>query len=340
MNEAIALVLCLLVLPIQASHAQAAPPEGLETVLEHASSMDPMQSLLIWHQDSLLVEEYYRGLRPGRAVNIKSASKTVLSALVGMALQRGEIDSLDQPLHALLPDRYRPADPEKAGISFRNAITMRTGLETTSFDNYGAWASSSDWVRFQLRQPIECRPGSCWGYSTGTSHMVGVVLSHQSGESLLDLARTRLFGPLGARLSPWDRDPQGFYLGGNNMGVRPTDLLSFGRLYLNDGVWNGRRLLPEGWVQSSWETYGRSPWNGNRYGFFWWNRTLAGEEAFFAWGYGGQYVFVVPRLKLVVVTTASLSNRPRGVNHNREVYRLMERIIPVMRRRHPGEMAR
>ena len=316
---------------------QPRPGEGFEDAVARAEAMAPLQSLLIWHRDSLVVESYFRGMTSSRRVNIKSASKSVLSALAGNAVGDGRLDDLDRPLSDFLPEYFQNAPPEKQTITLRHALTMRTGLETTSFGNYGAWVSSSDWVRYQVDQPMECDPGACWSYSTGTSHLVAVLLSRSTGQSLHAFAQERLFGPMGISIPTWDRDPQGHYLGGNNMALRPRDLLAFGQLYLQGGVWDGEQIIPSAWIDDSWGNYGRSPWNGNRYGYFWWNRDLAGERVWFAWGYGGQFVFVVPRLDLVVATTASLVNRPAGVNHNARVYDLLEDyIIPAARRQGPS----
>ncbi|MFT4605532.1 MAG: CubicO group peptidase (beta-lactamase class C family) [Rhodothermales bacterium] len=316
---------------------QSPSPSDFEESVGRAEAIAPLNSLLIWHQDSLVVEAYFRGMGESRRVNIKSASKSVLSALVGIAVADGDLDSLDRPLADFLPEYFRSGAADKNEISLRHALTMKTGLETTSFANYGAWVSSSDWVRFQVDQPLECEPGACWSYSTGTSHLVAVILSRTTGQSLHAYAQERLFGPMGIAIPTWDRDPQGNFLGGNNMALRPKDLLAFGRLYLQDGQWNGKQILSADWIRDSWGNYGRSPWNGNRYGYFWWNRDLAGERVWFAWGYGGQFVFVVPRLDLVVVMTASLVNRPAGVNHNARVYDLLEDfILPAARRRGPS----
>jgi CubicO group peptidase (beta-lactamase class C family) len=318
--------------------------DEIDAILERAQAMDPLNSLLIWHRDSLVVEQYYRGMRANRAVNLKSASKSILSALVGIALENGQIDSLSQPLQSLLPEYFgESTDPRKRTITLQHALTMRTGLETTSFGSYGAWVSSGDWVRFQLDQPVECAPATCWGYSTGSSHLVSAILTRRTGQSTLAFARTALFDKLGIHLRAWDRDPQGIYLGGNNMSLRPRDLLRFGRLYLNGGLWNGEQILSRAWIDASWGRYARSPWNGNGYGYFWWNRSLSDEETYFAWGYGGQFLFVIPRLELVVVVTASLTNRPPGSRrHNQRVYELLRReIIPPFRRIHPiGPTAR
>jgi CubicO group peptidase (beta-lactamase class C family) len=229
--------------------------------------------------------------------------------LVGIALADGVIDSLDQPIADLLP-AYAGVldDPAKRAITVRDLLTMQSGLESTSSRNYGGWVASSDWVRDALRRPVECEPGSCWGYSTGTTHILGVIVARRTGRSLRDYASERLFGPLGIPVRAWDRDPQGNYLGGNNMSFRPVEFLRLGRLLLDEGVVDGRRLIPAEWLDLSWRRYARSPYNGNGYGFHWWNRRMGDEHVVFAWGYGGQFLYVVPRLDLAVVVTSTLAS--------------------------------
>jgi CubicO group peptidase (beta-lactamase class C family) len=205
-------------------------------------------------------------------------------------------------------------------------------LEGTSSRNYGRWVSSPDWVKFALDQPVQCRPSACMTYSTGNSHLISVILSRATGKDLRTYARDELFRPLGIPLAGWDRDPQGNYLGGNNMALRARDMLRFGELFLNGGKYEGEQLVPEEWIARSWDVYGVSRWNGHRHGYFWWSRVFGGEQTYFAWGYGGQYIFIVPGLELVVVVTSSLMNRPRGPNHNRVVQNFLAReIIPMVR---------
>ena len=199
---------------------------------------------------------------------------------------------------------------------------MTTGIQGTSFGNYGAWVSSRNWVWDALRRPVECDPGRCWEYSTGNTHLLSVILSRQSGKSLRAYARDVFFGPLGIPLYEWDRDPQGYYLGGNNMAMRPRDLLKFGQLFLDRGRYEGEQLVPEEWIDLAWRPRNRSPWNGHRYGYLWWIEEWGGEVAHFAWGYGGQYVVVVPSLDLVAVVTSSLARRQRG--HTRNVRRFFD----------------
>jgi CubicO group peptidase (beta-lactamase class C family) len=213
---------------------------------------------------------------------------------------------------------------------------MTAGLEGTSFDNYGEWVGSRNWVRSALERPLECQPGVCWSYSTGNTHLLSAALTRVTGRSTLAYARRVLFDPLGIPLAPWDRDPQGIYLGGNNMRLRPRDLAVIGQLYLDGGRAGGRQLVPEEWIRASWQPQVTSPWNGYDYGYLWWSRELAGERVHFAWGYGGQFLFVVPGLDATVVVTSSLDGTSAG-RQSRAVHRLVGRyVIPVLRHDHCG----
>ena len=317
----------LLVFSISSTKAQS-----FDDLLDQADDLNPLNSLLISYKGELVAERYYRGMNAGKTINVKSVSKSIISPFVGIAIRDGILEGTDQKLVDLLPD-YADLIEEshRDKITLHHVLSQTTGLEGTSFQNYGPWVSSKDWVKFALEQPVACRPSSCMTYSTGNSHLISVILSKASGQDLRSYMRNKLFRPLGIPLPNWDRDPQGYYLGGNNIGLRPKDMLRFGELYLNRGRYNGEQLIPSEWIEQSWAQYTISPWNGHRHGYFWWSRTFGGQKTHFAWGYGGQYIFIVPELELVVVVTSSLRNRPRGVNHNRVVQDfLSEEIIPLV----------
>lgn len=308
----------------------------LERLLTEADALPALTSLLIARRDSLLVEKYYRGMSAGRAVNVKSVSKTLLSPLVGIAIRDGLLEGVDQPLRDLLPDYYQRLDaaggldPRKNEIRLHHLLSMRSGIETASFGNYGAWVASPDWAYDQLRRPLVCDPGACHVYSTGNTHLISVILTRRTGRSLRRYMLDELFGPMGIGLAEWDRDPQGRYLGGNNMSLRPREMLRFGQLYADGGRYGGRQLVPTAWIEDSWSSFGASPWNGHGYGFLWWTEWWGGERAHFAWGYGGQYIIVVPRLDLVIVATSSLQGRNRG--HTRRLRRFFDRtVVPAFR---------
>jgi CubicO group peptidase (beta-lactamase class C family) len=292
----------------------------------------PLNSFLVWQGGKLAVEEYFHGMGPNELVNVKSASKSVLSALTGLALAEGHLESIDQPLVDFFPNYMDTTGaPEKKAITLRHVLTMRACLESTSFHNYGEWVASSHWLRAALQRPVVCEPGSDMVYSTGNSHIMSAIITETSGTSALAFARRHLLEPLDISRISWDRSPEGYYMGGNNMALTPRALLKFGRMYLNDGRYEDRQVIPADWVERSWETYGYSQYSHHAYGFFWWIDEYAGQQTFFAWGYGGQYVFIVPTLDLVVVCTSSLNDRLDGDRHNERLQSLLsETVIPAV----------
>jgi CubicO group peptidase (beta-lactamase class C family) len=308
----------------------------LDSVIVRAEEMPRLTSLIITQHGRTVLERYYRGMTADCAVNLKSVSKTLLSLLVGIAIRDGHLRGTDQPLAELLaPPLAPPLADGKRAITLAHLLTMTAGLEGTSFGEYGEWVSSRNWVRNALERPLVCPPGSCWEYSTGNTHLLSAALTRATGRSTLAYARAALFDPLGIPLPAWDRDPQGIYLGGNNMRLRPRDLAAIGQLYLDGGRAAGRQIVPEEWIRASWQPQVTSPWNGYDYGYLWWSRELAGERVHFAWGYGGQFLFVVPGLDATIVATSSLDGRERG--QNREVHRLVGRyVIPVLRQQPVG----
>lgn len=305
---------------------------SMDSVLAHAEQLSPLTSLLVVQAGQPVLERYYNGMTASRAANLKSVSKTLLSPLVGIAIRDGYLSGPAQPVAEVLGPRLNDGlELEKRSITLEHLLTMTAGLESTSFENYGGWVASRNWVRNALARPLRCAPGTCWGYSTGNTHLISAALTQATGKSTLAYAREVLFEPLGIDLAPWDRDPQGIYLGGNNMRLRPRELLAIGQLYLDRGRHDGRQLVPEEWIDASWHPRAVSPWNRNDYGYLWWSREAGGERVFFAWGYGGQFLFVIPRLGAAVVVTSTLSGR-RERGHNRDVHRLLASyLVPVLR---------
>ncbi|MFB6099223.1 MAG: serine hydrolase domain-containing protein [Salinibacter sp.] len=303
-----------------------------EAVDRAADLAPPLTSLLVARDTTTVAEVYFGSMTPNEGANLKSASKSVLSALTGIALAEGHLERIAQPIGPFFPALLAGA-PRKRRITIRHLLTQQTGLESTSFDNYGAWVSSRNWVADALRRPLVGRPGGKMIYSTGNTHILGAVLAKATGRSLRAYAQDRLFDPLGVRIQSWQQAPTGRYFGGNNMALTPRGMLRFGQLYLNDGRFRGHQVLPSDWIDLSWRIYVRSTYHGHQYGFLWFTHSFGGERVAFAWGYGGQYLFVVPRLDLVVVCTSSLRNRPPDSDdHNEQILRLMaEHIIPAAR---------
>lgn len=310
---------------------EAARPEtavDFSAAIEEAARLRRLHSLLISRHGELILERYFHGARSTRLANVKSVSKSVISALVGIAIERGLIESVDTPIARFFPDWLgEDADPAKRAITIEDLLTMRSGLESTSGRGYGAWVQSANWVRYVLSRPVVSPPAERMDYSTGNSHLLSAILTRVSGTNTWEFARDALAKPLGMRLQRWQRDPQGIYFGGNNMEMTPRQMTEFGELYLNLGHANGRQIVPEAWVKASFIPRARSHWSNELYGYGWWIGDMAGYRAYFAWGYGGQLIFVIPDPSLVVVTTSSTTTGGARRSHRRAVFDLVEQLV-------------
>lgn len=290
--------------------ARAMDVELVAQTLSRAETLDRLHALIVSYDGEPIVERVFRGPNLNQPVNIKSASKTIVSALVGVAIGRALIEGPDTPILPYLEMRA-PADldPRVGTITIDHLLTMRAGLERTSGQYYGPWVVSPNWVAYALSRPFVDVPGGGWLYSTGNTHMLSAILTDASQQSTLELARSWLGEPLDINIPPWTRDPQGIYFGGNEMALSPRALLAFGEMYRNGGVSaDGEQVVPANWVKESWspKTYGRG---GQVYGYGWFISQTQGHPIYFAWGFGGQMLYVVPTLSLTIVATSDFMTR-------------------------------
>jgi CubicO group peptidase (beta-lactamase class C family) len=311
----------------------AAPPALLEPAAKTAAELPRLRSLLVSWRGTLALERYFGGARATQLANVKSASKSVISALVGIAVSKGLIKGLDQPIADFFPELAKDPARGKGAITIEDLLTMRSGLESTSGRQYGAWVQSRNWVRYVLAQPLVDPPGTRVEYSTGTTHLLSAILTRATKRSTWQFAQEELAKPLGFSLARWPQDPQGIYFGGNDMLMTPRQMIRFGELYLNDGRLGDRQLIPKSWVEQTAVGRGRSRWGSDReYGYGFWIRDFAGHQSFYAWGYGGQFIFIVPDLNLVVVTTSRSDVSRERRDHLGAIYDLVEQqIVPAIR---------
>ena len=312
------------------SHPGGPARPALDAAVAAARDLPRLSSLVVSWRGALVIEHYQRGATATRPANVKSVSKSVISALVGIALERGLLRSVHEPIAAYFPDLLLAADISRRRITIEDLLTMRSGLETTSNRNYGAWVQSDNWVRHALLRPMLSAPGTHMDYSTGNSHLLSAILTKATRVSTWRFAQDTLAQPLNFSLTQWTRDPQGIYFGGNEMLLTPRQMLAFGELYLHRGAMGGRQIVPASWIDQSFVPRGRSE-RGDRddreYGYGWWMRTLAGERTYYAWGYGGQFIFVVPSLDLVVVTTSSTAGGDERRSHRRTINDVVEQLV-------------
>ena len=324
-----AAALCLLAGAFRTTTAQTTPtPFDVAAVEKAAGTLPRLHSLLVSWRGALVLERYYNGARATRPANIKSASKSIISALVGIAIDRRHLSGVDQLVAPYFPEILGPkSEPARRTITIEHLLSMRSGLASTSNRNYGAWVQSPNWVRHALTRPLEGTPGTTLDYSTGNTHILSAILTKAAGASTWQFAQEALAKPLGFGLGCWPQDPQGVYFGGNDMLLTPRQMVQFGELYLHRGQVNGRQVVPASWVAESFVPRGRSGWSDELYGYGWWIREMAGVPAYYAWGYGGQFIFVIPALDLVVVSTSSVTVSDDRRTHRRTVDDLVEQAI-------------
>jgi CubicO group peptidase (beta-lactamase class C family) len=320
--------ICLSLLPAP----PVTPQAGFAAARDAASELPRLRSLLVSWRGTRVVEYFAQGAGRARHTNVKSVSKSVISALVGIAIERGYLKSVNQPIGPYFPEHK--LDQRKSRITIEDLLTMRAGLESTSFDNYGAWVGSRNWVGYVLSRPLQSEPGTSMEYSTGNSHLLSAILTKATGRTTWAFAQETLAKPLGFTLGQWPRDPQGIYFGGNDMVMTPDQMLAFGQLYLSRGLAGGRQVVPAAWVETSCVPRGRSRFNPDQsYGIGWWMRDFRGREGCFAWGYGGQYIMVFRDLDLVIVTTSATTATADRHDHRRQIFDIVERhILPEAER--------
>lgn len=312
---------------------------GLAPLLAEAGQLRPLRAIAIWRADgaagSELAAQGYNGFDPDSPTNIKSASKSVISALTGIAIGRGLLEGADQRVAPLLrPDLPANPDPRMAQVTLGNLLSMQAGLERQSGQNYGRWVSSPNWVRSALAAPFVQDPGTRIQYSTASSHLVAAILTRVTGRPLLEVARDWLEPVPGFWITGWDRDPQGVYLGGNQMAMSTRSLLAFGTMYAQGGQAGGQQVVPQDWIRESWQSRTTSIFSGQGYGYGWFLGRTAGRDVRYGWGYGGQMIYVFPpagRRPAMAIAMTSDPNQPSGrIGHRDMLHRLAARIAAAV----------
>lgn len=274
-------------------------------------------AVLVARDGSLLYERYWNDFKREDAHDLRSATKSVTSLLVGMAHERGLLPDLDAPVLPLLPDLapVRNGDARKERITLRHLLQMRSGLSCDDWDakspgNEESMYDTHDWVRLIVDLPMRDDPGTVTRYCTGGVVLLGAVLEHVSGRSVADLSREWLFAPLAVQEFSWSAAGKRGTDTGGHLRLRPRDFLKLGQVVVNGGTWRGERLVSEEWVTESTKALG--PLGDASHGLLWWSTRFVIQgtpvEVSFARGNGGQYVFVAPSLSLTAAFTASHYN--------------------------------
>jgi CubicO group peptidase (beta-lactamase class C family) len=293
-----------------------------------------IHAVLIVRDGRLAYQEYFPGederrgaplghvaFTPETLHDIRSVSKAIVGALVGIAIDQGLIASADQPLLDFFPEYADLATPAKRRITIRHALTMTSGLgwDESTFpytdmrNDETGMDRSDDPVRYILSRPVVAEAGSTWNYSGGLTHLLAVVIQRVSGRPLLEYARQVLFDPLCMNEVEWVGRLGDLPSAASGLRLRPQDLAKFGSLYVHGGQWQGRRVVPAAWVSESTTAYAAIE-PGLQYGYQQWfiEDVEIGErsvEVLTAWGNGGQMIAAVPDLRMLVTINAGNYNK-------------------------------
>ncbi|QHW34567.1 serine hydrolase [Paenibacillus rhizovicinus] len=264
---------------------------------------------------------------------VYSCTKSFVSALIGIAIDRGNITSVEEPVSTYFPSLADAEDARYGEMTLRHLLTMTSGLDWPDFDKpYWQMKRCDDWVAFILSQPMAHHPGSAFAYNTGGSHLLSAILTQATGMSTFDFAQANLFGKLNFRKPRWN-SASGIHEGGAGLHLTVWDMAKFGQLYLQGGEWEGERIVSRSWVEASTTSHHKGlqhydPPIFGEYGYHWWVSDAAHNgtvDCYFAKGYGGQFIFVVPSLELV----AAIRKEPDGKRNAMYAKQLLfQHIVP------------
>lgn len=310
-------------------------PNSFPGLIRSFGRLGPVNSILICQQGELVAEEYFRNMNAEKANNIKSASKSILSILTGIAIEKGYLEGVDQRIEEFFPEYFKiNPDSLKASITIGDLLTMRSGLASTSRAHYGRWVTSNNWIQYALDRPLTGKPGVDRTYSTGNTHLLAVVLARATGMNTLEFANQYLFDPMNIKIAGWDRDPQGYYLGGNNMAMFPRDMIKIGQLMMNMGVYNGQQIISGDWIQQSVKPVTGRRAGYNNYGYLWFRRYAGNYDMVYAFGNGGQYIMILPELEAVITVTTQNDIGESTRNYRSELFRQLDNeVIPRLEMR-------
>lgn len=260
------------------------------------------------HQFNYLHPDFHPWWQGRDVHSLQSVTKSVTATLIGIALGRGEIESLDVPLLSFFGAYdLSGVDARLHQATLRDLLTMRSGIEWHEGDRPLDGTNttiqleeSDDWIRFTLGQPMDSDPGTKWAYNSGSSALMSEIIRSSTGEHVDAYAERYLFGPLGITDYYWKKTPTGHPDTEGGLYLEALDLARIGQLYLDDGMWNGQRVLPSGWARDATTRHVDSP----AYGYQWWLSNPGGVEVWSGRGFGGQFLVVIPSLRIVGVVNS------------------------------------
>lgn len=312
-------------------------PSSVQSIFHQQIPSLDLRSCLVSMQGENIYKHYRNQEAASQIAKVNSCTKSVLSALICIAMDHGWLPDASTPLSAFFPALASDPDPRKPLITLEQLLTMTAGFNWDEFggqNSFPRMTRTEHWVNFALEQHLSHTPGTHMEYNSGVSQILAAILMQHTGMSVAGFAERYLFGPLGITEYQWECDPQGVHTGGFGLKLLPDDLLKFGQLFMQKGMWHGERLISSELVTRSTEAFITvTPPNRGSYGWHWWVDSCKSDEPsdfsgepkpspvsestsvnsadrnetvldyYYARGFGGQFVYIVPQLELVTVLT-------------------------------------
>ncbi len=314
------LLCCLALLGIQPQSADTLPPvqasmlaeedlQQIDTILDSLANVDNILSFSLSENDQVIKSRYYNGAKADDKNNVFSVTKSITSLLVGMAIEDSYFTGVDQRIDTLIDADDYPLSEEQAAICIEDILTMTMGLYWKSdlTSEYHSLKSSDDPLRFILDRKLVSTPGTRFNYSDGAAHLMSILFTKATGTSLHDYAKEKLFKPLGIENTQWNADRNGNNYGGVDLYLSNEDMMKIGQLMANNGLYAGQNIVSPAWIAASTKPLaktGSSASHNKHYGYYWWIGDAADIDLYAAIGHGGQFIYIVPELSLVI-TAAS-----------------------------------
>lgn len=287
------------------------PPESLEEVYQMARKTSNLRSFLVWRDQELIGEEYFDRYSGDSLDHVRSVTKSVMATLIGIAIDQGIIEGVNDPI-----GKYIEVPINKQNITIHHLLTMTSGIrwnEGANAEGYGAWSSSPNELKYVLDKPMADKPGTVWNYNSGAIHILSAILTEAAGMNTLKFARKYLFEPLEINRVRWEKQADGYYNGAAGLELRPRDMVKLGQLYMNKGLYHGKRVLSASFIEeaiSHQEPDNMSLEAGSGYGYCWWLGEEDQVSGYAALGYGGQIILIERNTNIIIV----LTHNWRGIN--------------------------
>jgi len=285
----------------------------LNNAFDSARNLGRVKCLIVSCQDTFYKSEFFFPGADTLTHDVMSVTKSVTSLLIGIAIDKGFISSVNEPIDGYIRPLVNDLDSAKGQITIKQLLTMSCGLEWSEIpgpSEFMQWYTSPDKLLYILNKPFVSIPGESFNYSDGAAHLTSVVLTQATGLTAYEFAKQYLFTPLGIGERVWTRDNRGFNYGGVRLYLLPEDMLKIGKLVLNNGRWDNEQILPQEWLNESTQfqisTHDVIPY-GSSYGYYWWRGTANNYYFFYANGWAGQFILIVPDYELIVVATTNYS---------------------------------